>query len=107
MVWKIEYSLRALKALNQVDNTIKNRIKKQIVEQLATSDDPKMHPQVKAIIGIENLFRYRVGRYRVLFRVFEQKVVIYVVNAGHRSKIYARMDRLKRPKTRGLGFGDD
>lgn len=107
MVWAIEYTPRARKSLKKIDNTAQKRIKGELGERLATHHDPRVHHKVQKIKGWDNLFRYRVGDYRVLFEVYENKVVISVVNAGHRSEIYSGLKNIKEAERRGFGFGRD
>ena len=107
MNWTIEYSIRARRSLKKLDNQVKKRIDRQLVDGLAKQKDPTAHPQVRTIEGMKALFRYRVGRYRVLFRVKANKLIIIVVDAGHRTEIYSGLKNIKEAEKRGFGLGDD
>lgn len=54
------------------------------IEQLPGSGD------IKRLRGHDDLFRLRVGPYRVLYTVNNGEFVIYVVDAGSRGQIYNR-----------------
>lgn len=54
------------------------------IEQLPDSGD------IKKLQGHDDLFRLRVGPYRVLYTVDNGEFVIYVVDAGSRGQIYNR-----------------
>ena len=54
------------------------------IERLPDSGD------IKRLQGHDDLFRLRVGPYRVLYTVDNGKFVIYVVDAGSRGQIYNR-----------------
>ena len=54
------------------------------IEQLPGSGD------IKRLQGHDDLFRLRVGPYRVLYTVDNGEFVIYVVDAGSRGQIYNR-----------------
>jgi mRNA interferase RelE/StbE len=54
---------------------------------LALSEDP-YPPGSKKLQGEEDLYRVRVGDYRVLYRVEDERLVVLVVNIGHRRDIY-------------------
>lgn len=40
--------------------------------------------------GHENLWRLRVGGYRILYTVDNGKCVVYVIDAGNRGEIYKK-----------------
>ena len=54
------------------------------IERLPDSGD------IKRLQGHDDLFRLRVGPYRVLYTVDNGTFVIYVVDAGSRGQIYNR-----------------
>ena len=43
---------------------------------------------VKKMQGTENLFRLRVGTYRILYTIEDQVLIIRVLEAGNRGDIY-------------------
>jgi len=43
---------------------------------------------VKKLQGVENTYRLRVGNYRIIYRVLNEKVIIEVINIGHRQEVY-------------------
>lgn len=51
---------------------------------------PKVRNCIK-LIGYEDTFRLRVGKYRALFRVYGNKKVIVVTEIGHRGRIYKKL----------------
>ena len=54
------------------------------IERLPDSGD------VKRVQGHDDLFRLRVGPYRVLYILNNGEFVIYVIDAGNRGQIYNR-----------------
>jgi mRNA interferase RelE/StbE len=54
---------------------------------LALADDP-YPPGSKKLQGEANLYRVRVGDYRVLYRIEDERLIVLVVNIGHRRDIY-------------------
>lgn len=61
----IQYSKRAIKAINGMDKPTKQRIRKAI-EGIPKGD-------IKALQGAENSYRLRVGDWRILFSYFEKE----------------------------------
>lgn len=84
MNYEIELSRIALKNLETIPKRDLQRIKVRINE-LAVEPKPS---DVKKIHGDENLYRIRSGNYRILYRLFEGKLLILIVNIDHRKDIY-------------------
>lgn len=45
----------------------------------------------KKIQGDDNLYRVRIGNYRVLYRIFDEKVCVLVMDVDHRKDIYRNL----------------
>jgi mRNA interferase RelE/StbE len=53
--------------------------------------DPIRHPKldIKPMKGFgESVYRLRVGQYRLIYRVYEQELIIYLMTAGSRGDVY-------------------
>lgn len=44
----------------------------------------------KNMIGLENIFRLRIWKYRFLYRVEKEEICIYFIDAGARGNIYKK-----------------
>jgi mRNA interferase RelE/StbE len=56
----------------------------QILEQ-----DPRKHPNIKPLTGkLQGRYRYRIGDYRVIYKIDDQKAQVIVVAIAHRSQVY-------------------
>jgi mRNA interferase RelE/StbE len=75
---KAEKSLKRLPADHQV------RVANVLI-QLKTN--PKPHG-VKKLKGEWDVYRIRVGDYRVVYEIFEQEIRVVVIAIGHRRDIY-------------------
>lgn len=42
----------------------------------------------KKLAGSEHSYRIRIGDYRVIYTVFDDKLVIQVIKVGHRKEVY-------------------
>ncbi|WP_296774029.1 type II toxin-antitoxin system RelE/ParE family toxin [Varibaculum sp.] len=88
MVWKIDFTRRAEKALSKIDNTAAKRILKELhtVSQL---DNPRS--KGNALKGeLTGYWRYRVGNYRVICDIVDSELLILAIDLGHRRDIYER-----------------
>ncbi len=84
MTYKIEFENRIEKQLTEIPrNDVKKLIKR--IEKLADTPFPAGHEKLQ---GTENLYRIRQGDYRVLYSVFEDRLVVLVVKVGHRREVY-------------------
>lgn len=82
----IEYAPAASKQFSRLDKSIQNRIKKYMSE-ITLLENPRSRG--KALTSnLSGLWRYRVGDYRILCRIHDNKLIITVIEIGHRSTVY-------------------
>ncbi len=85
--WTIEYTETACKAFLTLGSQNAKRIKKYLDERIATEEDPRRFGEsLKA--NLSGLWKYRIGDFRVIVDIQEEKLVVLVVRVGHRSKVY-------------------
>ena len=58
------------------------------IHSLAVEPRP---PGAKALRGHKGLFRLRVGRYRVIYQVRDDVLVVLIVKVGHRRDVYRNL----------------
>ena len=87
MVWRIEISNTARKQLIKLDRPVQNEIIRYLRERLSTEEDPRRYgaPLRKELAG---RWKYRVGSYRLICEIQDEKVLVLVLMVGHRRKIY-------------------
>ncbi len=49
--------------------------------------EPRHHGSVK-LSGREHAYRTRVGKYRIIYEIYDAKVLVIVVNVDHRKDVY-------------------
>ena len=88
MVGRIEYEAGALKDLKKIDRSIAKRIVSFPSDCVSPLDDP--HSIGAALHGSElgDLWRYRVGDYRIICEIRDHELVILAISIGHRREIY-------------------
>lgn len=52
-------------------------------------DNPRQGNTVK-LKGSVNVYRLRVGSYRIIYEIHDDEVLILVINVGHRKEVYKR-----------------
>ena len=74
------------KQLKKLDAAISKRVL-DYLEQIELLDNPRSRG--KALTSnLSGLWRYRVGDYRILRRIRDDKLIITVIEIGHRSTVY-------------------
>ena len=87
MAWTIEFTLSAERELQKIDRRWQRGILDYLDHRIAPLDNPRRHG--KALVGdLKGLWRYRVGDYRLLCRLEDNRLVVLVITIGHRSDVY-------------------
>lgn len=87
MAWDIEYSGKALKALKRIDHTNAKRILDYMDNKVALLDNPRsLGKPLKGELG--EFWRYRIGDYRVICEIQDNRLIILAALIGHRKEIY-------------------
>jgi mRNA interferase RelE/StbE len=86
MAYKAQVMPAAAKQLEKLPRIEQARIVAAIHD---LEDDPRPPGSVK-LAGTENLWRIRVGDYRMIYEIHDDRLVVLVVRIGHRRDIYRR-----------------
>lgn len=87
MVWRISYAQTAMQQLRKLDRSVAARILKYMDERIAVQDDPRRLG--KALSGpMGDLWRYRVGDFRVVCHIQDNELCVLVVRIGNRKDVY-------------------
>ncbi len=86
MSYKIDYDINLAKALEKVPKRDAKSIKEKI-ESLA--DDPRPHGSLK--LSGKELYRIRYGIYRIIYRIFDGRLVVLVLDVAGRKDVYNRL----------------
>ena len=81
--YKIEIKKSAAKEISKLPKVAVQRI----VEKIQTLSDEPRPNGCKKLSGDEK-YRIRVGVYRILYSITDEKLVIFIVKVGHRKEIY-------------------
>ncbi len=87
MGWNIEYDRRVLKDMKKLDK----RVQRQILDYFDECIAPEPRRFGKSMKSFfSGLWRYRIGDYRAICRIEDEKLVVLVVRIAHRSKAYKK-----------------
>lgn len=84
MTYRIEFIKRAAKQFKDLPHREQQRIGLKI-DGLASNPRPD---GVVKLAGEDDLYRIRVGDYRVVYCIHDEKLLVLVVKIGHRREIY-------------------
>lgn len=87
MTYNVLYSKQAIKDLKRLDPYTKKLIKAWIEKNLLNCTDPRAHG--KALTANRTgQWCYRIGDYRLICHIDDDKLIILALNVGHRRIIY-------------------
>ncbi|MDX2082897.1 MAG: type II toxin-antitoxin system RelE/ParE family toxin [Rickettsiales bacterium] len=85
MAWQVIFTKKAQKQIQNLDKPAQLRIKKAIVEKLFTN--PVAH--LENLVGdLGGYYKFRVGDYRLICTKEDEKLIVIVVEVGHRREVY-------------------
>jgi len=84
-LYSIEWKTSAKKELRNIDKKEIPKIIKAI-ENLAFNPHPTNH---KKLLGTEHNFRIRVGNYRIIYFIEDNKLLIEIIRVRHRKDAYS------------------
>ncbi|MFC2471633.1 type II toxin-antitoxin system RelE family toxin [Lachnoanaerobaculum gingivalis] len=87
MIYEISTTEKFDKALKKLDRQTQRIIKAWIEKNLINCENPRIHG--KALTANRSgQWRYRVGDYRILAEIHDNKLVLILIDVGHRKDIY-------------------
>jgi len=85
MSWQIIFTRKAQKQINDLDAPIQLRIRKYILEKLKVNPTLYLEPLSGNFSGY---YKFRIGDYRLICSKDDDKLIIIIIELGHRSEIY-------------------
>lgn len=87
MKYTVEFTQRALKELKKLDRHTSALILGWVRKNLENCENPRLHGK-GLTANRSGEWRYRVGDYRLLAKIDDNKITILILNVGHRRDIY-------------------
>jgi mRNA interferase RelE/StbE len=88
MEWSIELTPKADRQLNRLDQQIVRRINRFIFQRIALLEDPRSIGEALKGTEFGELWKYRVGDYRIIASIEDKLVRILIVRVGNRREVY-------------------
>ena len=84
------YEVRISKAADKELQRLPEKLQKRIVDAAeALEENPRPHGSIK-LVGEDDLWRIRVGEYRIVYEIHDDVLIVLVVRIGHRRDIYRK-----------------
>ncbi len=89
MAWKVEVTELALKQLKKMGHSEARMITEYLRKGIEPLDNPRQlgKPLTKEL---SDLWRYRVGDYRLICEIRENELIVLVVRVGHGKGVYEK-----------------
>lgn len=87
MSYHVVYTKKAEKSLRKLSKQTQTLIYSWIGKNLEGCEDPRRHGK-NLTANRSGQWRYRVGDLRIIAEIQDDKIIILVLNIGHRSEIY-------------------
>ena len=88
MGYTVEYTPQAVRELKKLDKHTRALIIGWIEKNLVGCENPRQHGK-GLTANRSGQWRYRVGDYRLLAEIQDNKIVILILSVGHRSIVYS------------------
>lgn len=87
MIYQLTTTDKFDKAFKKLDRQTQKIIKAWIDKNLIGCENPRIHGR-GLTANRSGQWRYRVGDYRILAEIMDNKLVLVLIDVGHRSMIY-------------------
>lgn len=87
MSWRVETAPRFEREFKKLDRYTQRMIKGWVVRNLEGAADPRVHGQ-GLTASLRGLWRYRIGDYRLICQLEDERLVILALSVGHRRDVY-------------------
>ena len=88
MTWKIELSNRAQQDLSKLDPQNIRRVYQFLFGRLIKLENPRSVGEALRGSRLGEYWKYRVGDYRLITKIEDDRLLVLVVRIGHRREIY-------------------
>lgn len=87
MTYHLEIAKDAKKQLKKMDKYQSRLILQWIYTNVDGLEDPRIHGK-GLTSNSSGLWRYRIGNYRIICEIEDDKLIVTAINIGHRNSIY-------------------
>jgi len=84
VTYRVLYTQEAARQIGKLDGAVKERIRKAINR---LSEHPELGKRLTGLLS--DRWSYRVGAWRILYKIRRAELLILILTVGHRREVYA------------------
>lgn len=88
MAWTIEFTETSRRQFEKLDQAVAARISKFLRERVARMENPRSIGQALKGERFGEFWKYRVGDYRLITKIEDDRLLVLILSVGHRREIY-------------------
>jgi mRNA interferase RelE/StbE len=88
LAWVVEFDPDAVKDLKKLDKQVQSRIIAFLRTRLAPMANPRELGEALTGTSLGNYWKYRVGDWRIICDLQDERIVVRVLRVGNRREIY-------------------
>jgi mRNA interferase RelE/StbE len=88
LTWQIEFDELAKKELTKLDRRTAQRLLDFLKDRVLSRKDPRSMGQALRGSKLGEFWKYRVGDYRIIVSIEDDKMIVLVLRVGNRREIY-------------------
>jgi mRNA interferase RelE/StbE len=88
LAWQIEFDPDALKELKKIDRPVQKRLLSFLRDRLSPLEDPRSLGEALSGARLGSYWKYRVGDWRIVCDIQDQRIVVRVLRIGNRREVY-------------------
>ena len=88
MAWTVEFLPQAARELRKLDRPVAARLLRFLEERVRRAEDPRSIGEPLRGERLGAYWKYRVGDYRLICSIQDQRIVVTVVRIAHRRDVY-------------------
>ena len=88
MAWRIEFDPEAAQELRKLDRPVQQRLLGFLRLRVAPLEDPRSIGEALSGARLGSFWKYRVGDWRLICDLQDERIVVRVLRVGHRREAY-------------------
>jgi mRNA interferase RelE/StbE len=84
VAYRIDFTPAARRQLRRLDRSLQRRLSP-VIDALASQSRPA---DARKLRGTVSAYRLRVGAYRVLYEIHDDRLLVLVIRIGHRREVH-------------------
>ncbi len=88
MSYKVKFADPFASDLRKLDRQVASRILNFLTTRIDGSDNPRAYGQPLSGSRLGDLWRYRVGNWRIIADIRDETLTVIALHAGHRREVY-------------------